>query len=64
MKDTYKYKVLRKGVVIEKGTTKDFKRRSAYIKSRMPDVTIKQVGGKVTMLEAELWLEEQQRVKL
>jgi len=56
MKDTYKYKVLRRGIVISKGTTKDFKRRSAHIKSRMPDATIKQVGGKVTMREAELWL--------
>jgi len=61
MKDTYKYKVLRDGVVIEKGTTKDFKRRANYIKARTPDATIKKVGGKVTMQEAELWLARQRR---
>ena len=57
MKDTYKYKVLRRGVIIEKGTTKDLERRAASIKARMPNATIKKVGGKVTMREAELWLE-------
>lgn len=61
MKDTYRYKVLRNGVVISKGTTKDFMKRAAYIKSRMPDVTIKKVGGKVTMAEAELWLKAKRR---
>jgi len=54
-KDTYKYKVMRNGKIVEKGTTLDLKRKAASIKARFPDAVIKQVGRKTTRQEANVW---------
>ena len=59
MKDTYKYKAIRNGIIIEKGTTHDLERRTSDVKARFPDATVKQVGGQTTFKEAEAWLAKQ-----
>ena len=58
LKDTYRYKAIRGGKIIEWGTTHDLKRRASDIKAKFPDATIKQVGRQTTFQEAEAWLKE------
>jgi len=54
-RNTYKYVVKRKGVIIERGLTLDLKRRASDIKARFPDAVIKQVGRKTTWAKAQEW---------
>ncbi len=55
-KGTYKYKVIRNGKIVEKGTTLDLRRRACDIKARFPDAKVKQVGRKTTFQRAEAWM--------
>lgn len=58
-KDTYKYKVILNGKIIEVGITHDLKIRASDTKIRFPDAIVKQVGRKTTFQEAGEWEKEQ-----
>lgn len=54
-KNTYRYHLIQGGKVVEKGSTYDLVRREAEYQSRFPGARIKQIGGKVTRLQAIKW---------
>jgi len=57
-KNTFKYQVKLNGAIIERGSTFDLHRRTADVTTRFPEAKVEQIGGKVTLQEAELWLKE------